>query len=407
MTPPNAKFSPHSPRLAHIDGLRAVAALLVLVTHTWVFTGAPALSFSLGTTRVVLAALPAVGYVGVNLFLVLSGFCLAWPFVIEPAYRGRMTAATFWIRRIRRICPAYFVSIAVVVLMYPLFGLVLRYIPRHVLTAFPSALTTPPGLGEIWPHMLFLHNLSVRHVSTINGSYWSLALEFQLYLLFPLFLELLLRWPWRTLFVVAVAQLAYRCWLWLALDAGTLAIYDFVLAKAAFGRMLDFYAGMVAALIVARHPASPPWRRFGMPGLAAFFLLAAFLTSTCVSSSSPIADVLWAFGFAALVCHSCQSGSLCQRALSRRPFVATGVASYSIYLLHQPLVERADFLIRLFLKPGWAFIAGVAVIPLVLAAGFVFFALVEGPSLRYLSRVPARSKAEPLTQLVPAAAGAA
>src|SRR5579864_4346783 len=101
-------------RLEYIDGLRAVAALMVLLTHMWVFMGAPALSFQVGHATIVMATMLAVGNVGVNLFLVLSGFCLAWPFACDSTLRDRTTIWQFWKRRFLRIAPAYYVSIAVV-----------------------------------------------------------------------------------------------------------------------------------------------------------------------------------------------------------------------------------------------------------------------------------------------------
>jgi len=109
-------------RLGYIDGLRGVVVLLVLVTHTWVFAGAPALSFHIHGRAIVLPAIPAIGDVGVNLFLVLSGFCLAFPFLRDPTYRDRMMITQLWMRRVRRIVPAYYVSIVFVFLLYPGFG---------------------------------------------------------------------------------------------------------------------------------------------------------------------------------------------------------------------------------------------------------------------------------------------
>lgn len=390
-------------RLLHIDGLRGVAVLLVLVTHTWVFTGAPALSFELGGMTIALAALPAVGHVGVNLFLVLSGFCLAWPFMLDASYRRRMTALAFWTRRIKRIAPAYYISMAIVFAMYPAFGLVLREMPADRLTAHASSLAIVPPIREVWSHLAFLHNLWPEHASSINGSYWSMALEFQLYFLFPLFVELLFRWgPWRTLVAVLLIQTAYRTQLWVFLDAKTLEQFDFVLPKAVFGRMLDFYCGILAARLAARGRTGG-----GVAGSAlvpyggAALLGAAFWANCRLGSFHPLVDPLWSFGFAAIVWHSCRAATWCRRALCFGPLAALGVASYSVYLLHQPLIERIGFVIRLSLRPGWAFVAGLLCLPLVVGLALLFYVTVERPFLHLFARRPRREAGVGPTAVVP------
>ena len=379
----------NSIRLGYIDGLRGVAILLVLLTHTWIFAGAPALSFHIYGKAIVLAAIPAIGYVGVNLFLVLSGFCLAFPFLRDPTYRDRMTTTQFWMRRLRRIVPAYYISIVFVLLLYPGFGWLMKVLPIHRSGA--TALANAPPLAEVTPHLFLVHNLFPEHVSTINGSYWSLALEFQLYFLFPLFLELFFRWgPWRTVVLILIGQLTYRITLEQCLSSTTLDQYQFVLPKAVFGRMFDFAIGMTAAYVVIRRSLAQDiltsrWGGF----FGATLLILAFVLTSYLRVPASLTDVVWAVGFAAVICYASCEKNACNRALSYRPLCALGVISYSVYLIHQRIVERLGFVIRLYLKAGPAYILLTLCIPLIIGVGLLFFKLAEFPFL-----VPAVQKAE-------------
>ena len=70
-----------APRLHYIDGLRGLAMLMVLLYHCWIFGGMWSIGPTLGGHHFNVAPILGFGHIGVNLFLVLSGFCLYWPFV--------------------------------------------------------------------------------------------------------------------------------------------------------------------------------------------------------------------------------------------------------------------------------------------------------------------------------------
>jgi peptidoglycan/LPS O-acetylase OafA/YrhL len=364
-------------RLPFIDGLRACAALLVLLTHTWVFAGAPALSFSIAGNVVVLAALPAIGHIGVNLFLVLSGFCLAWPLVVDPRRVTQISIASFWKRRVQRIVPAYFVSIG---LVYGLLVVVRGLASAGLWPVSIGRVSQVPDVGELLPHLMFMHNLSVDHASTINGSYWSLALEFQLYLAFPLLFMLMHKCGWvRFFFGALTVQLCFRLYLEATLDAQVLAQFEFVLPKSMVGRMLDFVCGMAAATVVANdvRESRRTCRSIWVFVLAGSCLFGAFALSYAGYSRSSILDVLWAIGFASLVCYASVADSHINRVLSWKPLVSLGVMSYSLYLLHQPLVEIGMQIVRLHARPGMAFLIGLGLCPFIIGAGAIFYFLVE------------------------------
>jgi peptidoglycan/LPS O-acetylase OafA/YrhL len=291
-------------RMDYIDGLRGVAVLLVLLTHTWTLNGAPAFTIHFHGHGVPLATIPAVGHVGVDLFLVLSGFCLAWPFMINPGYRDRINFYQFLRRRFLRIAPAYYASIVLLYAFSFLFGKIAPHLP-HKLSAFSgSYLASVPGFGEILPHLAFVHNLTSAHVSTINGSYWSLALEFQLYLLFPLMIELMFRiGVVRTALIALICQVAYSSWI----NSDPLVSqigYEFVLQKAVFARAFEFMCGIAAAWVIAQPADKKIWlRESGGAWLSAVTLAAGFLFSANPSIGMPYVtiDLCWAVGFSTLV----------------------------------------------------------------------------------------------------------
>ena len=386
-------------RLANIDGLRALAVLLVLMTHTWVSFGAPALSLSIAGHSFVLASIPAIGHVGVNLFLVISGFSLAWPFMNGSSARARYSLAGFFQRRVQRIVPPYYASIVLIYLLALGFDFLLRSNFAAQVAQHPPAFAPLEDAPRLWPHLLLIHNLWAEHVSTINGSYWSLALEFQLYLLFPLLIEAMRRWGvWRVAGGVLALQLAYRWSLEIALPVQVLVQDEFILPAALPGRMFEFAAGMATAAAVAQ-PANP-FHRFVQEQRGAVlavlgWLAAAFFATSSQRLSTSVTDVLWALGFVALIALTSVRASWLSRWLSWRPVAALGFASYSVYLLHQPLIERLGYLTLLRFRPGTAFFIGLALLPVVVAICLLLFVAVEKPSLRWIRRQPRRATAPP------------
>ena len=382
--------APRVERLPQIDGLRGFAISLVLLTHTWVFFGAPALAVKVAGHSMVLAAVPALGHVGVNLFLVISGFSLAWPFMRDPQGRDRSSLVKFFRRRAQRILPPYYASILVIYLLGLSFDLFFR--PGAAAADFPHRpnLTALEAPANIWPHLFLIHNFWPQHVSTINGSYWSLALEWQLYILFPLFLVAFHRWGiWKLILAILIAQLVYRLSLEYLLSPRVLAEYEFVLPKAVPGRMFEFVLGMGMAKWVAngfsRTGNSSPGPRILTLGAACFLAFAAVAATTqCLPLS--VIDVLWAAGFAGLVGGASLHNGWVSRIFSGRWLAGLGIASYSVYLLHQPLIERAGFLTLTYCRPGTAFFVGLALLPLVVGLCLLFYFAVERPCLKRIRK---------------------
>jgi peptidoglycan/LPS O-acetylase OafA/YrhL len=321
------------PHLPALTGLRGLAAGLVALLHLWHFAGQPA--WRLGPWD--LGPLPAGGYLGVDLFFVLSGFLLGLPF-IRARMRSRATPALggFWIRRARRVLPALWVQLAI---LYCAGWIVAGSAPANLLQLLAQATLT----------------FNLFDSATLNAVYWSLPVEWDFYVVLPLLALLFARGsgrPWGLplvlLLVLAVrigCVLAVREW---GLDGIPYARWIIQLPA----RLDQFFLGMVAAWLVLRLAPAP---RAGLwlawSGLAAMLAL--------MWHTAPLGDVIthlktphvyWHFtlagaAFALLVAGAALgAGRGLGTLLSSRPFGFLGRISYSLYLWHYPVLEALRWL---------------------------------------------------------------
>jgi peptidoglycan/LPS O-acetylase OafA/YrhL len=185
-----------APRLTWVVVLRGFAAMWVFAYHLWHTLGGVTLDFGFASGFTFgLRSLFRAGYQGVDLFFVLSGFVIAWPYVEAAA--SRMSGAQvidFYRRRFFRIAPLYYLTIAAVVILLHFDWLQGRQNLRIVVA-----------------HLLFLENYVPAWVTTLRGVYWTLPTEMGFYLLFPLLLPLVGRdRPWRFAAAALAVAIAYR-----------------------------------------------------------------------------------------------------------------------------------------------------------------------------------------------------
>jgi peptidoglycan/LPS O-acetylase OafA/YrhL len=193
-------------------------------------------------------------------------------------------------------------------------------------------------------HLLMMQNLFPPTTETINPAFWSLALEWQMYLLFPLFLFCARRWGLFSLtagaFVLSVAWGSLVAWRIGLHPHWSLAV-DLYHAVPSFAYL--FIVGMYAAALVAR-----PTRSYVVPATAIAVVLSipAIFYEIRVSMVGPLVDVAWGTIFAALVV---AIGPFCERHVVKnvvfRPLITIGLFSYSLYLMHFPLIGVSDSLL--------------------------------------------------------------
>lgn len=163
-------------RVPELDGLRGLAILLVLVFHYVSQEGAAAR----GSLPALLQRFVIMGWTGVDLFFVLSGFLIGG--ILMDARESPTYFKTFYVRRFFRIIPIYYVWI----LLY----LALIGIAGAQVTRLSNSGIRPPINFGIYGHFLFLQNIVVYSFSGIAGAWfghlWSLAIEEQFYLVAPL-----------------------------------------------------------------------------------------------------------------------------------------------------------------------------------------------------------------------------
>lgn len=282
---------------SEIQALRGIAVALVVIAHLW-----PAI-------------LPG-GFVGVDVFFVISGFLITSHLVREIDRRGRVDLAAFWARRARRILPA---ALTVLVLC----GL--------ATVAIVPETRWPQFLGEIRASALYVENwrLASSAVDYFAAGdapspvqhYWSLSVEEQFYLVWPL---LLLAGRKALVYViggVALLGVAYS----VQRTATDPAAAYFVTTT----RVWEFAAGGLLALAPEQRPR---------PVVAALGLVAIAVAAVFYGSGTPFPGIA-----AALPVAGALAVILARAPITFRPLVFLGGISYSVYLWHWPLLILAPF----------------------------------------------------------------
>jgi peptidoglycan/LPS O-acetylase OafA/YrhL len=368
--PSPAVTSPRRDRIRAVDGLRATAFLLVFLFHTWEFAGKPHIP--------VLA-----GIIGANtrvdLFIVLTGFCLYLPFARDEDRVKEFATKQYLRRRMRRIVLPYYAALALAILL------------PYALKVLYSALGLNgnahewPSWGNVVSHLTFTHLFFEDYWSSINGSLWTMSLEMQFYLLFPVILLATARFGRRALFYAVVLSLVYRVGVqFLVADTGWPT--HFLWGATGVGRLMEFVAGIAAAIVAVRwqHEA----RAVRSLGLAATFASAYAIGVLApeVWGGLPVRDMSLGVGFAALIALAITSrltGSL----FALRPLSRLGFMAYSMFLVHQPL----SYYVSEGLNRGLGIREGITHLLLlwivafgvVFVVGYAFHVFVERPCIQW------------------------
>ena len=365
-----------SQRLVFVDYLRGVAIICVFLYHClysaygifglpwqWLHRGflAPA-SF--------IALLPIhFGFLGVPMFFVISGFCIHLSFKQQGQEWG-----SFFIRRFFRIYPAYLAALLLFLIFF-----------THDLRDF---------WFQFKYHALLIHNFNHAARFALNGSFWSIAVEVQLYLIYPVLLWLVAKFGWkRTLIGLAACEMFLDLW--------DNALYQIT---AFSGYISPFLLGKVSPFV--EHYIIPSPLSFWFSWSLGAYVADAFLQGRPL----PLAKssvIFWVFlilvsyftvllaPFFFLLCALLTTKiiSRCLTAANEVPQTPNiglrllrriGLYSYSVYLLHEPIVESMGNHLRQVFPDIWQFLifsfcVGLSFVVVPLAGAFYRF--IEQPGI--------------------------
>ncbi|KAA1183595.1 acyltransferase [Rhizobium tropici] len=289
-----------------IDGLRALAIIPVVLYHA----GIPGFSG---------------GFVGVDVFFVISGFLMA-SLISNEIAQGEFSLVRFYERRIRRIFPALFTvliasSIAAWLLLMPTeFAYFARSLKAAALFTSNIQFEKESGYFDIGAQMKpLLHT-------------WSLAVEEQFYILFPLLLMAVTRFARRhaALILAGLLVVSFVASAWMLFQSQAEAFYLLQF------RAWELLLGALLALGVVSMPKRPEMRA-GLAAAGVLFIAIAIFGFNDKTLFPGPAALLPCLG-AALVIHARDDRGVASRLLRSRPMVFVGLISYSLYLWHWPII---------------------------------------------------------------------
>ena len=400
-SPPPAGAAPPRGRIGGLDGLRAIAVAVVLVYH-------------------LMPGLLPGGMVGVDAFFVISGFLITSLLLVERRTTGRIDVKRFWTRRLRRIVPALLVAVAATVAAAACLG-------GDVLLAVRRQVIGSVLLVYNWVEIVAGSSYFDQTQPLLLTNVWSLAVEEQFYLVWPLVIIVLLargvsRQRVRVGALLALGlSLASAAWaLRLVRDGAPVSRVYMGTDTHAFGLML----GAAWALWHGRategadlEPQPAGLRRVrgaaGWAGLAGLLVLARVAGETAADGGAGPEPALIIASVCALAVVQAFTGEVAgaagpartlMRLLEARPLKWLGERSYGLYLWHWPLGVLAFYAIPPTANP-W--VVAVGVLGLTLCTAELSHTLIEAPVRRdgLLAQLRGLVRLRP-RQLVPAGGGA-
>ncbi len=371
MTPDTTPASPRA-RYPGLDGLRALAVALVIVYH--VFPQLPVRG----------------GFVGVDVFFVISGFLITSLLLRERGRTGRIGLTGFWQRRARRLLPA-------LALLLTVCSTAAWFVGGDVLVGLGRQLLGAATFSSNWLLIAGGADYFQSGQPELFRNLWSLAVEEQFYVLWPLLLPLLLlipgRWPRAAVALLAAAGSA----VWMAAlvaaasdpaasgpAAADVTRAYFGTGTHAFGILLGVALAFVAPAVTDR---PRPWMlrrgaRIGATATGAAALTALLVIATLPETPTPLtfpgALAGAALATAVVIAAAVWPGTRLGAVLDAQPLRWVGERSYAMYLWHWPLL--------VLLAGGAAAVtwpAGLAVLVLTVAAAEFSYRWVETPVRRH------------------------
>ena len=363
---------------AGLTGIRGLAATMVLLHHVFALAVPRVLSIDLGGWQITYHWLLTCGWMGANVFFVLSGFLLAIPFVRNIEGMGAtVRLSPYLARRVRRVVPAYWFQIVILA----------------TVLYFTAAW---PGWQIPVLHFAFLQNFTQAHAA-LNGIYWTLPTEFGYYLLLPVFAAFAIfftrhkRVAWLLLSASLIAfAIAYRVIAYAGVANASIDKKMFTILQ--LPGLIDHFAiGMLLAWVYVRHAATISSRLADgmmLVGLIGIVSMMALLDHVFADYWN--GHILIFVGYTIIACFigmlvlgTAMAGPLSRALFANSTMLALGIVSYSLYLWHLPILLWTQKLLDHFAVTGdrlWWLVA--ICIPLSMLAATLSYYCIERPFMR-------------------------
>ncbi|WP_299740432.1 acyltransferase family protein [uncultured Roseobacter sp.] len=300
-----------------IDGLRTIAVGAVLIYHAKFpfFSG---------------AVLPA-GYLGVDVFFVISGFLITSLILQEWDRTGRFSILNFYERRARRLLPA-------------LFAVIFATLPVAWVVLMPSEMEE--FVRSLIASVFFLSNMFWHFEAAVYGAApgalkpflhtWSLAVEEQFYIFFPLIYILLLRHAAARIIPIGLAAILIG----LIVSEITTRADQSLSFYWVISRLWELMAGAVLAHFLTRHPGAghTATRCRRLPAMGLALIVLPMFVSGLNRYHPGLATIPAVLGTVLIIWFGGQQRDVVTRLLSSKAFVGIGLISYSLYLWHYPIM---------------------------------------------------------------------
>ena len=367
--------------LPFLDLFRGIAILAVFLFHSlhaaYDFTELPwkGLFRDFEALRSPLVLYPLTyGHMGVAMFFVVSGFCIH----LSHTRSSTHSWGDFSRKRFFRVYPPYLLAVLVFYFMWPF---------------RTYSLSSPGYQRQLLTHLLEVHNLGGDTYFGINGSFWSIAVEIQLYMIYPIMLFLVWNFGWRYgMLIVAIAELTIR----------SLQSIGIVLPDAFIGSPFTFWfswsiGAFLAHRFMARKPSPLAQIRFDV--FLILVLLLPFFRQT-QPFMFPATALLTGIAIEKLAYGIWQIPKSKYLKYLIRHLSFLGIVSYSFYLIHQPILLLTRRLPVMFhglpisTSSHQMFIISLAIYPILLLLSYLMHRYIETPSaklgkIKYSFRVSA------------------
>jgi peptidoglycan/LPS O-acetylase OafA/YrhL len=373
-------------RIGPIDGLRAFAVLGVMWAHTWMFFGG--LPWIIGYVNI--HQIISFGGIGVDLFFVISGFCMYLMHQKSASHFSAKNYGQFIFKRWRRIAPAFYVVVS--------FECLLILFKQNY---FP--------VNNYLAHLFFVNTFSSEHI--LSPSFWSLSTEWQFYIILPLLFIKDSNGNRRVFRIITLMMicLLFRIYIYFQhateMHAGLTIETDKI-----WYRFIEFGWGMLAAKIYGDRSPLPKFLQ-GLKGFVLAFLVASFGRIIMMTEFfnhfhsmaflvRALGEPVLTLGFAGIILNVTEYKTIFSAGLSTAFMQFVGKISYSMYLWHWIIINSICqwFINRSLISPLYLNIAFLISFVIVLPVAWISYRLFEAPYFRS-TRIPGQGAA--ISQMVP------